>query len=409
MTNLTQTMANKAAGANPATTTQIVRTPEQERKQKLLSLVRGMEKHIATVLPQHITPERLTNVLLFAINQNPELAACEPNSFISAVVSMSQLGMEVGPLGHAYLVPFNKSVRNGDNWTKIKLCQFILGYRGMLEMVRRSNNVKSINADVIREGDYYEYESGVDVKLIHRPALAGRGEVIAYYVAVKMKDDTATIGLWSQEDVDRHIKMIKAMPGKSSEKDGMWATFRTEFAHKSIIRTMFKWLSTSIEDQRLMASDGQVLSLTETASGEPTIEIDMTPYKDEIIDAVVSPAEITTEPAVEAEQPTEVPKPPQAPARQTVTAPAQETGEVKQSPVDELKGLMLIAFDTKEAADKWARETYQVTYNQLAASINYKGVKAAIEQKIAERNADKVEPVEQPVLSDVNDPFAETE
>lgn len=102
-------------------------------------------------------------------------------------------------------------------------------------------------------------------------------------------------------------------------------------------------------------------------------------------------------------QPTPQPKAP-APV---ATAPDAKTGEVKQSPVDELAGLMLLAFDSKVDADKWAGNTYGKTYNQLAASINYKGVIKAINEIIATRQVDAIQPpVDAPIMAEINgDPF----
>ncbi|EKF2878464.1 recombinase RecT, partial [Escherichia coli] len=82
------------------------------------------------------------------------------------IVQCSQLGLEPGSaLGHAYLLPFgNKNEKSGK-----KNVQLIIGYRGMIDLARRSGQIASLSARVVREGDEFNFEFGLDEKLIHRP------------------------------------------------------------------------------------------------------------------------------------------------------------------------------------------------------------------------------------------------
>lgn len=74
--------------------------------------VKAMEGEIKKALPSVITPERFTRMTLSAISTNPKLAQCTPRSFLGAMMSAAQLGLEPNtPLGQAYLIPYkNKGV-----------------------------------------------------------------------------------------------------------------------------------------------------------------------------------------------------------------------------------------------------------------------------------------------------------
>lgn len=75
--------------------------------------------------PAVMTPERFTRIVLSALSTNPKLGQTTPQSFLAAMMTAAQLGMEPNtPLGQAYLIPFY------NNKTHCSECQFQLGYKG---------------------------------------------------------------------------------------------------------------------------------------------------------------------------------------------------------------------------------------------------------------------------------------
>ena len=82
--------------------------------------VESMKGEIAKALPSVVTPERFTRITLSALSSNPELQNTTPQSFLGAMMTAAQLGVEPNtPLGQAYLLPYrNKGVLE---------CQFQLG------------------------------------------------------------------------------------------------------------------------------------------------------------------------------------------------------------------------------------------------------------------------------------------
>lgn len=71
----------------------------------------------------------------------------------------AQLGLEPGSaLGQAYLVPYGNQ------------CQLILGYRGMIDLARRSGQVLSLSAFAVHEGDEFSYQLGLHPDIHHVPS-----------------------------------------------------------------------------------------------------------------------------------------------------------------------------------------------------------------------------------------------
>ena len=113
--------------------------------------IKKMEGEIAKALPSVITPERFTRITLSALSTNPQLAQTTPKSFLGAMMTAAQLGLEPNtPLGQAYLIPYkNKGVLE---------CQFQLGYKGLVDLAYRSGQISIIQAHTVRSNDDFEYE-----------------------------------------------------------------------------------------------------------------------------------------------------------------------------------------------------------------------------------------------------------
>ncbi|MDR1548406.1 MAG: recombinase RecT, partial [Hungatella sp.] len=126
----------------------------------IVDMVKALAPEIERALPSILTPERFTRIALSAINNTPKLAECTPMSFIAALMNAAQLGLEPNtPLGQSYLIPYkNKGILE---------CQFQIGYRGMIDLAYRNERIQSVEAHTVYEHDTFEYELGLNPKLIH--------------------------------------------------------------------------------------------------------------------------------------------------------------------------------------------------------------------------------------------------
>ena len=71
--------------------------------------IKQMQGEIKKALPAVMTPERFSRIVLSALSTNPKLAETTPQSFLGAMMTAAQLGVEPNtPLGQAYLIPFWK-------------------------------------------------------------------------------------------------------------------------------------------------------------------------------------------------------------------------------------------------------------------------------------------------------------
>lgn len=203
----------------------------------------SVKEQIASALPKHVTPDRLARVALTTIRTTPTLLECTVPSLMSCIMQSAQLGLEPGLLGHCYFVPFNRKIKGSggqpDRW--VKDVQFIIGYKGLLDLVRRTGNVKEIAAHPIYERDTFQVVYGYDSELRHVPAFGDRGQVVGFYAYAQTADGGRYCEVMSLSDVD-------AIRGRSKSKDsGPWVSDYNEMGRKTVLRRLCKYLPISIE------------------------------------------------------------------------------------------------------------------------------------------------------------------
>lgn len=205
-----------------------------------------IKQQMALALPKHLDADRLARIALTEIRKVPALAQCNQESFLGAVMQCAQLGLEPGnTLGHAYLLPFG----NGKAKDGLANVQLIVGYRGMIDLARRSGQIISISAYTVHENDEFSYQLGLDPDIKHIPANADRGNVTHVYAVAKLKDGGVQFEVMSRYDIEQVRKTSKA------GSNGPWVSHWDEMARKTVIRRLFKYLPVSIEMQTAVALD----------------------------------------------------------------------------------------------------------------------------------------------------------
>ena len=214
-------------------------------------------KAVAHVLPKHLTPDRFVRIAIMAITRTPKLAECDQASFFGALMTLSQLGLE--PDGRrAHLIPFRNTKRN------CMECQLIVDWKGLAELAMRSGMVSYLHADIVSDGDLFEYDMGRVVK--HVPWFLRRdeskpqdpGDVIAAYAFAEFKDGTRKAEVLS-------IREVEGIRARSKSADsGPWVTDWSEMAKKTAFRRLSKWLPLSPEFRDAVDKDDEASGITTT-------------------------------------------------------------------------------------------------------------------------------------------------
>jgi recombination protein RecT len=234
---------------------------------------------LARVLPDNMEVKRQKVLLINSLRRTPKVLLATRESLVAAVVQTFELGLSPVPaLGHAYFVPFETKGR--------LLCQLIIGYRGLIELARRSGLVASIRAEVVRRGDYFRYTLGLTPTLEHVPSdvlefesqdkrlavmhalggMAPDGKLIAAYSVVSLKDGTKEFRVVTQEFINR----IKKASRGSNHPDSPWQNWPDQMWAKTAIRQTLKFVPLSPEDRLLKGLEIDETAFTDI--GKPIIE-----------------------------------------------------------------------------------------------------------------------------------------
>ena len=191
---------------------------------------------LAAALPKHMNPDRMIRLACTEFAKNPQLQKCDAISVFGSIIQASQLGLEIGVLGQAYLVPYRNNKKNTME------AQFIPGYKGLIALARRSGEVTSIETNIVYANDTFDLVLGVDSNLTHKPYLDGdRGKARLVYGVAKFKDGGHHLEWMAISDVEK----VRARSKASSS--GPWVTDYEQMVRKTLIRRMANYLPMSIE------------------------------------------------------------------------------------------------------------------------------------------------------------------
>ena len=272
MTNTNTTMP--AAGAAPANTEGAIQKAKETKATRpadpsstMKAYITRMKGEISKALPSVMTPERFTRIVTSAISTTPQLAQTTPQSFLGAMMTAAQLGLEPNtPLGQAYLLPYK-------NHGQLE-CQFQLGYKGLIDLAYRSGQVTIIQAHEVRENDEFSYSFGLEPTLHHVPARSDSGQVVCYYAMFRTKDGGFGFEVMSREDVEAHARKYSKSYGGSFSP---WSTNFDEMAKKTVLKKCLKYAPLKSDFIRAVASDETIKAdIAPDMSEVPAVEVDYT-------------------------------------------------------------------------------------------------------------------------------------
>lgn len=231
--------------------------------------IKKMQGEIAKALPSVMTPERFTRITLSALSSNRKLQETTPQSFLGAMMTAAQLGVEPNtPLGQAYLIPFRNKGKG------VLECQFQLGYKGLIDLAYRSGEVTIIQAQTVYENDDFEYSFGLEPTLRHVPARKDRGEPILFYAMFRTKDGGYGYEVMSVEDIRAHAQRYSKSYG-----NGPWQTNFEEMAKKTVLKRVLKYAPLKSDFVRAVSQDETIKrELSEDMYSVPTVYIEEDDY-----------------------------------------------------------------------------------------------------------------------------------
>jgi len=216
--------------------------------------------------------QKFIAALISAVSATAGLRECNNASIVAAAFLGESLHLSPLPtLGQYYLVPFGGKA------------QFVLGYKGMIQLAARSGQYLKINALAIKEGELIKYDAlteEIEVNLIQDEEARENAKTIGYYAMFEYLNGFRKSLYWSRAKMEKHAERYSA--GYKSKKGyTFWEKDFDEMAKKTLLRQIIsKWGVMSVDLQTAYVADGSA------------IKPDLTP---EVIDIEDTPAEIVEE------------------------------------------------------------------------------------------------------------------
>lgn len=239
-------------------------------------LLEQYKAQFESALPKHMRIEHFMRCAMTYIKKNPTVGKCTAVSICKSLMDAAQLGLAPdGLLGSAYLVPFNNKVKDeggGEHWEMT--CQLIPGYRGMIDLARRSGQILDIQARPVLKGEDFNLDWGRPQPLSHQPDLdANPAEdqgknVRGVYAIAFYRDGSQHIEYMSRAEIEGIQRRSKA----NSKGFSPWQSDWVEMARKTVVKRLAKYLPLSPELSRAIEIDndaGEIIKDADVVMPQP--------------------------------------------------------------------------------------------------------------------------------------------
>lgn len=177
------------------------------------------------------------------VRKSPKLLECDRVSLMSAFVQVAQFRFLPSSVsGEMYVIPYGREAKPQ------------LGYQGIVTLLYRAKTVTAITGNIIYENDHFEFEEGLNPKLVHKPAKFGtpKGAPIGAYTIAEMASGSKTFKVMSKDD----IMAIKNLSKAKNSADSPWNSNKDPFN--------WMWLKTClIQHSKLLPKTPELIKAIE--------------------------------------------------------------------------------------------------------------------------------------------------
>lgn len=264
------TTATGAAGLKAVATGQV-----QTRPKTILDFLEDKRVHagIAAVAGKFMSPDRMLRLCVNAVKKTPKLIECDPQTVLGAMMTSAALGLEPNTVQQqAFLIPYKRRAKVGNNWVDVFDCQFQIGARGFVTLAYRSPHIKSLTAEAIHEGDTFEHQLGSSAFLRYSKALANRGALIGAFSYVGLREGGESAFVLPLDEIEKirgksetFRSLLRAIETAEDQKararaeqnlaETPWIMWADDMAAKSAIKKHAKQLPIASGDALMAAAE----------------------------------------------------------------------------------------------------------------------------------------------------------
>ena len=258
----------------------------QQPKFSVAITTKGYQNLINNTLGDPKRAQRFVAAITSAVAVNPQLQDCDAGSILAGGLLGESLGLSPSPqLGQYYLVPFKQKAKYDRSGHLIApeclKAQFVLGYKGYIQLAIKSGYYKKLNVLEIKEGELQGFDplnEVIDCVIIEDYAAREKAETIGYYAMFEYLNGFRKAIYWSKEKMLTHADTYsqafsadayrKLLAGEIPDKDmwkysSFWYKNFDDMAKKTMLRQLIShWGIMSTELQQAFNSDSTLVEMS---------------------------------------------------------------------------------------------------------------------------------------------------
>lgn len=243
-----------------------------------------------------------------AVAVNPQLQECETSTIVAGALLGESLNLSPSPqLGQFYLVPFRQKAKYDRNHKLISPecvnAQFVLGYKGYIQLAVRSGMYRKIIVHEIKDGELIRWDpltEEFEASFIENEEKRDKTETIGYYAMFEYVDGFRKTLYWSKDKMlvyadkyspafskEAYVKLINnEIPANEMWKySSFWYKSFDDMAKKTMIRQLIsKWGGMAVEPLRVaLEHDNNVLQRSSDGFENIATEADVMPAEPHLV------------------------------------------------------------------------------------------------------------------------------
>jgi len=274
----------------PATRPNNRLAPKKEEKVSFSQFINGKvgQSLLGNAISSPTRKARFQTSLITLVAMNPGLTKCDMSTIVSAALQAEALDLQLNnQMGFGYVLPYE------DKKNKRVVAQFQVGWRGIIQLMIRSGQIKKIHVIEVKSGELVKYNPIVndfEFSYLINEEERIKAPVIGYYCFFETVGGYVQELYWTKEKMVNHATTFS--PGYRSDlKNGtaftFWAKDFDGMAKKTMLKQISKFAPMSVDsqlaraleyDQAVIEDDG---TITYVDSDNDGITIDNEPVAEE--------------------------------------------------------------------------------------------------------------------------------
>lgn len=254
----------------------------QKQKFSVAITTTGYKNLINNTLRDPDRASRFIASITSAVAVNPALQDCEPGTILAGGLLGESLNLSPSPqLGQYYLVPFKQKAKHDRDGNLIQpavtKAQFIMGYKGFIQLAIRSGQYKHLNVIEIKEGELVRFDpltEEIECNIIDDFEEREAANTVGYYAMFDYINGFHKGIYWSKEKMMSHAdKYSPAFSAQAYKKlqageipqnelwkySSFWYKNFDDMAKKTMLRQLIsRWGVMSTELQQAFVRDASV-------------------------------------------------------------------------------------------------------------------------------------------------------